>query len=139
MGVYYMYVCVDAAGACRAHFNPQHGFGGLKWGEYIGTPLGDRLMHLLQTEFTPNGCRWGIASDAGFQTPGLSDNDLYEELHRTNDFALNEALRARALNLKLTTPETLDLMDGIQREVERFVRASRADEACCAQFTAASL
>ena len=44
MGIYYLYVCCDDIdGSVVAQFNPQHGFGGLKWGEFVGTNVGTQM------------------------------------------------------------------------------------------------
>jgi len=55
MGEYLTYVCIDKTGKVVARCCPLHGFGGMKWGEFVGTPAGQRLLLLLQEEFCEAG------------------------------------------------------------------------------------
>ena len=45
---------VDGRGRLVASFNPQHGFGGLKWDECVGTTRGDRMLSLLTERYCPD-------------------------------------------------------------------------------------
>ena len=103
MGVYYFFACVDQRDRIVASFNPQHGFGGLKWGEFVGTSRGDRMFALLEDRYCPDGCRWRVVDDA--------DDDV--GIDRVRDFAWNLEVRADALAKGITTSETLNMMDDI--------------------------
>ena len=103
MGEYFFYVLVDGDGNVVASFNPQHGFGGLKWGEFIGSHAGEQMLQLLRDKFTPYNCVWGTISDYGFmdihiglvsvrlgttvrrcdQRRGPMDSQSYQRVHTT--------------------------------------------------------
>lgn len=120
MGIYYLYVCCDIDGRVVAQFNPQHGFGGLKWGEFVGTNVGTQMLNLLKNEFCPRGCSWGIVSDAGFVSSELSagsDHDLYELATTVPDFALNSDVRQIALDNNLASQTMMDIMDEITEQL----------------------
>ena len=116
MGEYFLCVCVHEDGRLVACFNPHHGFGGLKWCEFLGTDAGKRLLQLLEEEFCPKGCKWGIVSDYGYVSIDVKvdvcpKRDLYEEAEQTRDFALNASVRKRAIELGITTQSILKRND----------------------------
>jgi len=66
MGQYWQFVCVTKDGTPVMRINPQRGLGGMKWGEYIGTKVGYRMIKkVLNEHFTPNGTAWACFGDAG--------------------------------------------------------------------------
>ena len=121
MGEYFFYVLVDGDGNVVASFNPQHGFGGLKWGEFIGSYAGEQMLQLLRDKFTPYNCVWGTISDYGFMDISVSiETDPYDKLDTVNDLALNPHVRLCALEKHLVSHETLDYMDAITKRLENF-------------------
>lgn len=109
MGVYYFFACVDRRGRLVASFNPKHGFGGSKWGEFVGTTRGDRMLSLLAKRYCPDGCRWRVVDDSA----DGDDKSLYEGIDRVRDFAWNASVRADAVADGIATPGVLAMMDEI--------------------------
>jgi hypothetical protein len=105
MGVYYFLVCRQQDDdRIVAHFNPQHGFGGLKHGEVIGTVYGNKILALLNAHFCPSTCKWDVIDDS---------DEAYEEMQKTKDFALNTTLRNIAIEYNIVTPQTLKFFDHV--------------------------
>ena len=124
MGEYWMYACVDKKTGCVIlRLNPQRGFGGMKWGEYIGTDKGDAMLKLLNTKFCPDGAVWGLVSDYGNRLfTNLSDDifllkivpfevNLSQKADDLEDIGLHPWLREEALVENLTTPVIIELCD----------------------------
>ena len=125
MGTYFYFACVDASGRKIASFNPQHGFGGLKWGEFVGTLRGDRMLSLLQRRYCPDGCCWCV----------VDDTDGSEWVSHVRDFAWNCELRDAALAEELTTPDILRMMDDIAEQVRKICGDSpNYQSACISEF-----
>ena len=118
-------IAVNRQGKLIAGFNPQHGFGGLKWGEFIGTQRGEKMLTLLRNEFCPHGCIWGTISDYGYADIQV-EADLYESFDTVNDFALNQDVRRRALEEQLVSNVTLKYMDGITTQVQTILGSSES-------------
>ena len=110
MGVYYYFACVDRRDHLVASFIPQHGFGGLKWGEFIGTSRGDRMLSLLKSRYCPDGCVWRVVDDSG-------DDREYGRIEGVRDFAWNPNVRADAVAEGITTFDVLATMDEIAMRV----------------------
>ena len=105
MGAYYFLVCCRSDGRIVAHFNPQHGFGGLKYSEFIGTDNGKQITEILTTHFCPETCQWKLISDCNISA--------YHEMQTTKDFALNATLRKIAIENNIATVQTLSFFDNI--------------------------
>ena len=123
MGIYYIYVCCDSEGRVVAQFNPQRGFGGLKWGEFVGTPAGREMLSILKKQFCPRECVWGIVSDAGYVSKeikvGCDDYDVYDAASEVPDFALNEDVRKIALSNNYTSQILMDVLDNTTQLVSK--------------------
>ena len=79
--------------------NPQRGLGGMKWGEYIGTPIGEKMLLLLRTQFCPRGSVWGVASDWGNYEFPLHTNipdDVYKIVQDIEDVACHVSFQTMA-------------------------------------------
>lgn len=107
MGAYWQFVCVkDACVVLRV--NPQRGLGGMKWGEYIGTPCGLRMLEFLQENFCPSGAVWGVACDHGAHNfpPGTAVPDkVYDIADKLEDIACHPLFRKMAKKAQLAAPD----------------------------------
>lgn len=115
MAQYWQFVCVKD-GRVVLRVNPQRGLGGMKWGEYIGTPLGSRMLQFLQEHFCPSGGVWGVASDYGdhvFKRGTAVPDDVYSLANDLEDVACHPQFRAMAVSAQLTDPSFLSMWDGI--------------------------
>ena len=122
MGDYFMMVLLK--GKKRkvvARFNPQSGFGGLKWGEFIGTQRGKELLKLLSNLYCPTHHVWYIVSDHGYSNiPGIYDGEvIYRKSFdkHVGDFALHPDIRAESLKQSWTTSEMLTFQDKIRNDL----------------------
>ena len=128
MGTYYIYVCCDSEGRVVAQFNPQRGFGGLKWGKFVGTPTGRHMLSILKEQFCPRGCVWGIVSNARYVSKEIKvdcdDYDVYKAASEVPDFALNGDVRKIALSNNWTSQILMDFMDDATRLVSKMFHQS---------------
>lgn len=110
-----MYVCIDKKNKrVIAHFNPQHGYGGMKWGEFIGTTIGNQVLKLLIEEFCNENCTWIIVSDYGFASDASCNGEaLYNEAEDTQKIGFDSKFVERALELGFTTKENIDFWQRI--------------------------
>lgn len=100
MGEYFLYICISEARRVKAILNPLRGFGGMKWGEFIGTNKGKKLLQLLNKDFSCSGCKWIVVSDYGFSSvDGLDGALLYDLSKKVKDIGLNDLLRDKAKDL----------------------------------------
>ena len=124
MGEYFMMVLLK--GKKRkvvARFNPQSGFGGLKWGEFIGSKCGEELLELLRKLYCPEHHNWYVVSDYGYSNiPEVSDGEaIYTRCFTdksVGDFALNTDIRAEGLEQKWTTTDMIDLQDRLRQDLD---------------------
>ena len=139
MGIYYRYACCDANGTVVAQFNPQRGFGMLKWGEFVGTHVGSQMLQLLRRRFCPQECRWGIVSDAGFVdgelcTVSIDGIALYELAEVAPDFALNPELRKIAIDARWTSQAWIDKLDTVSQFWDVLDEAPVIKPACMSEL-----
>ena len=115
MAPYYMIVKVLSSTKDQvfAYFNPQHGFGGMKGGEYIGTEAGEKVLQILKTEFCEPGYTWIIVNDEYNRT------DLYDKAEMGICIGLDSNFRKRAIEENLTNKEILKFWDDLREMVDR--------------------
>lgn len=102
-----------------ARFNTQNGFGGLKWGEFIGTRSGEELLNMLRKHYCPAHHNWYIVSDFGYSNiPGIKDGEVIYTKSFTDkqvgDFALNTQIRSKSLEQSWTTSTTISMQDNLR-------------------------
>ena len=129
-----MYVCVTKEGKVIAHFNSQHGFGGMKWGEYIGTKYGKKILQILQNEYCDADCKWITVSDYGYSDDDeFTDGEaLYDAAKVTRAIGILGCFRAKALEQNLTTQEMINFWDNILRTFKKhgFLEMANAECVC---------
>lgn len=121
MGEYWLFVCLNrTTGEILMHLNPQSGFGGMKWGECIGTFHGHHLLELLKNKFCPPGAVWAVISDygdaryfpEGFNFDFLRD-DAWDRACDTHCIGFHPTLRRMAMDLGLTCKELMEVGDKV--------------------------
>jgi hypothetical protein len=71
----------------------------MKWGEFIGTPVGEKMHLLLNEQFCPRHSTWGVASDCGryeFPTGEYVPDDIYESAEDMEDVACHALFQKMA-------------------------------------------
>ena len=129
MGEYWLFVCLNSTTReILMHLNPQSGFGGMKWGECIGTFRGHHLLELLQNKFCPRGAVWAVVSDYGaahFFPEGfnfeLLRDDASERACDTHCIGFHPTLRRMAMDLGLTDKKLLELGDLVAMDKKELV------------------
>ena len=111
MGEYFLYVCVTKRHRVIAMLNPQRGFGGMAWGQFLGTQRGQAL---LNDKFCLSGCKWIVVSDYGYSSDKsvLHGDLLYDRSRYVKDIGLNRDLRESAMYL-LATGNEADMWNNI--------------------------
>ena len=129
MGEYWVFVCVNrTTGEILMHLNPQSGFGGMKWKEFIGTAKGTWLLDLLKDMFCPPAAVWAVVSDyggaryfpEGFNFELLRD-DASERACDTHCIGFHPTLRRMAMDLGLTDKKLLELGDLVAMDKKELV------------------
>jgi hypothetical protein len=122
MGEYFLYILVKQDGTVVAHFNPQHGFGGMKLGEFIGTDAGAKVLKLLQSDYCCENAKWITVSDEGFVSDEQycsNDADWFHLAEQTQPIGKLECFRRKAIEQKLTTPQSIVFWDSICEIVQQ--------------------
>lgn len=106
-----------------ARFNPQSGYGGLKWGEFIGSKCGEQLLKMLRKLYCPTHHDWYIVSDYGYSNiPEVNDGEaIYRKCFTDKsvaDFALNADIRAESLRQEWTTSDMIDCQDKLRNHMD---------------------
>ena len=131
MGAYWQFVCVQH-GRVALRVNPQRCLGGMKWGEYIGTTCGLRMLNFLQENFCATDGVWGIASDSGahnFRRGVAVPDNVYALADELEDISCHPLFRKMAVEARLTNPKLLDMCDRITAMiVESHTRREGAHE-----------
>lgn len=97
-----------------AMLNPQRGFGGMAWGQFLGTQRGQALLGILNDKFCLSGCKWIVVSDYGYSSDKsvLHGDLLYDRSRYVKDIGLNRDLRECARYL-LATGDEADMWNNI--------------------------
>ena len=103
MGVAYKYILVGPKGNAVASVST-HAIGyGYKWGEFIGTPRGQKVLAVLNEKFSKPNRKWEIWDENDYE-------DVDDELE---DMGMQQNIRDELLKQNLTSQESLVFWDAI--------------------------